>query len=70
MKFKIINGKVFDPTQNLNGNKTDIYVDNGNFSSPYYNFNSDINDSNFNFVKGYTYRFVGQGINSIHPFVD
>ena len=34
MKFKIINGKVFDPTQNLNGNKTDIYVDNGIIVKP------------------------------------
>ena len=34
MKFKIINGKVFDPTQNLNGSKTDIYVDNGIIVKP------------------------------------
>ena len=34
MKFKIVNGKVFDPTQNLNGNKTDIYVDNGIIVKP------------------------------------
>ena len=34
MKFKIVNGKVFDPTQNLNGNKIDIYVDNGIIVKP------------------------------------
>jgi len=34
MKFKIINGKVFDPTQDLNGQKTDIYVDNGIIVKP------------------------------------
>ena len=34
MKFKIVNGKVFDPTQNFNGNKTDIYVDNGIIVKP------------------------------------
>ncbi len=34
MKFKIVNGKVFDPTQNLNGNKIDIYVDDGIIVKP------------------------------------
>ena len=34
MKFKIVNGKVFDPTQNFNGNKIDIYVDNGIIVKP------------------------------------
>ena len=34
MKFKIINGKVFDPTQKLNGEIRDIFVDNGIISSP------------------------------------
>ena len=34
MKFKIVNGKVFDPTQNLDGNKIDIYVDNGIIVKP------------------------------------
>ena len=34
MKFKIINGKIFDPTQKLNGEKRDIFVDNGMISFP------------------------------------
>ena len=34
MKFKIINGKIFDPTQKLNGEKGDIFVDNGVISFP------------------------------------
>ena len=34
MKFKIINGKVYDPTQNINGKKVDIYVDDGKIVKP------------------------------------
>ena len=34
MKFKIINGEVFDPTQKLNGQKRNIYVNNGRISLP------------------------------------
>ncbi len=34
MKFKIINGLIYDPTQKLNGKKQDIYIDNGIIASP------------------------------------
>lgn len=34
MKFKIVNGKLFDPTQNLNGEKKDIFVENGKIVDP------------------------------------
>jgi len=34
MKFKIINGTVFDPTQNLNGKIQDIFVENGFITNP------------------------------------
>ncbi|MEE2695030.1 MAG: formylmethanofuran dehydrogenase subunit A [Pseudomonadota bacterium] len=34
MKFKIINGRVFDPAQNLRNKKQDIYVDNGLITKP------------------------------------
>ena len=34
MKFKIINGTVFDPTQNLNGKIKDIFVENGFITNP------------------------------------
>ncbi len=34
MKFKIINGTIFDPTQNLNKKHHDIYVENGFITKP------------------------------------
>ena len=34
MKFKIINGKVFDPSQKINGQKKDIFVDDGRIVKP------------------------------------
>ena len=34
MKFKIVNGKVFDPTQKMNNVKKDIYVNNGLIVEP------------------------------------
>ena len=34
MKFKIINGTIFDPTQNLNGKIQDIFVENGFITNP------------------------------------
>ena len=34
MKFKIINGKVFDPSQKINGQKKDIFVDGGRIVKP------------------------------------
>ena len=34
MKFKIVNGTVFDPTQNLNGKIKDIFVENGFITNP------------------------------------
>ena len=46
----------------------DIVVSGGNFGSPYYTFSPDINSNSFSFIPGYTYRFVGQGISSSHPF--
>ena len=33
MKFKIVNGKVFDPTQRINGQKMDIFVEDGKIDS-------------------------------------
>ncbi len=34
MKFKIINGRVFDPSQKINDKKIDIYVNNGRIVKP------------------------------------
>ena len=34
MKFKIVNGKVFDPTQRINGLKMDIFVEDGLHLNP------------------------------------
>ena len=34
MKFKIINGTVFDPSQKINGEKKDLFVDNGFIVDP------------------------------------
>ena len=34
MKFRLINGRVFDPTQNLNNVKKDIYVEDGLIVDP------------------------------------
>ena len=43
MKFKIVNGKVFDPSQKINGEKRDIFVENGKIVNPnksdFYKFN-------------------------------
>ena len=44
MKFKIINGRVFDPSQKINGKKKDIYIDDGRIVNPdksdlFYKFN-------------------------------
>ena len=46
----------------------EIIVSGGSFSSPYYSFNPNINDGNFNFIPGFTYRFKGGNISSSHPF--
>ena len=35
MKFKIVNGKVFDPTQRINGLKMDIFVEDGKIVNPH-----------------------------------
>ena len=35
MKFKIVNGKVFDPTQRINGQKMDIFVEDGKIVNPH-----------------------------------
>ena len=55
-------------TYNGSRNIIDIVVSGGNFADPYYTFNPDINDSNFNFIPGYTYRFSGNSISGSHPF--
>ena len=34
MKFKIVNGRVYDPTQKINGQKTDVYIDDGRIVTP------------------------------------
>ena len=34
MKFKIVNGKVFDPSQKFNGVGKDIFVENGKIVNP------------------------------------
>ena len=34
MKFKIVNGTVIDPTQNLDGKIQDIFVENGFITNP------------------------------------
>ncbi len=34
MKFKILNGTVYDPSQNINGKKQDLYVDDGLIVKP------------------------------------
>ena len=34
MKFKIVNGTVIDPTQNLDGKIQDIFVENGFITKP------------------------------------
>ena len=43
MKFKIVNGKVFDPSQKINGVRKDIFVENGKIVNPnksdFYKFN-------------------------------
>ena len=39
MKFKIVNGKVFDPTQRINGQKMDIFIEDGKIVNPH---NSDL----------------------------
>ena len=35
MKFKIVNGTVYDPTQQLNNVKKDIFVDDGKIVNPH-----------------------------------
>ena len=61
MKFKIVNGKVFDPTQNLNGNKIDIYVDNGKIVKPnpseFYKFKTIYDATGFN-SNGWSNRYT------------
>ena len=56
MKFKIINGEVFDPTQNLNGKKIDIYVDDGKIVKPnpseFYKFKTVYDASNLIVMAG------------------
>ena len=58
MKFKIVNGKVFDPTQNFNGNKIDIYVDNGKIVKPnpseFYKFKT----KKIYFGQSFVYQFL------------
>lgn len=54
----------YDGSRNI----IDIVVSGGNFADPYYTFNPDINDSNFYFIPGYTYRFTGNSISENHPF--
>ena len=34
MKFKIVNGKVYDPTQRINGQKRDVYIEDGRIVNP------------------------------------
>ena len=34
MKFKIVNGRVYDPTQKINGQKTNVYIDDGRIVTP------------------------------------
>ena len=34
MKFKIVNGRVYDPTQKINGQKTDVYIEDGRIVTP------------------------------------
>ena len=46
----------------------DIVVSGGDFADPYYTFSPNINDSGFNFIPGYTYRFTGNTISNSHPF--
>ena len=54
MKFKIVNGKVFDPTQRINGLKMDIFVEDGKIVNPHksdlYKFRTS-NDVNGMIVK-------------------
>ena len=34
MKFKILNGTIYDPSQNINGKKQDLYIENGLIVKP------------------------------------
>ena len=34
MKFKIINGTIFDPSQKINGKKKDLFIDSGFIVEP------------------------------------
>ena len=47
MKFKIVNGKVYDPTQRINGQKRDVYIEDGRIVNPnksdHYKFNISLN---------------------------
>lgn len=51
-----------------------IKVSGGSFSSPYYNFSDEndntinLSDSSFKFMRGRTYRFADYGVSSAHPF--